>query len=177
MILTKYSLCYIVDIFLQSVPLPSINSLRLLDFTFDDEAVGDQETLLGTLAMVMDLKLHEHFNVEYQVCRIKCGLRWLWCHSFLYIFCLGKQPTFNKVTTGLPVKWRLRNNEPRNSTRMTCHWVYFWLFVPQGKFTSTNQIYDPDLGSDTSSVWIFCAHSSDVILWGNKWSDPQNFSG
>ena len=72
--LKKYSLCYIVDILLQSVPLPSINSLRLLDFTFDDEAVGDQDTLLGTLAMVMDLKLHEHFNVEYQVCRIKCAL-------------------------------------------------------------------------------------------------------
>ena len=74
LILKKYSLCYIVDILLQSVPLPSINSLRLLDFTFDDEAVGDQDTLLGTLAMVMDLKLHEHFNVEYQVCRIKCAL-------------------------------------------------------------------------------------------------------
>ena len=74
MILKKYSLCYIVDILLQSVPLPSINSLRLLDFTFDDEAVGDQDTLLGTLAMVMDLKLHEHFNVEYQVSRIKCAL-------------------------------------------------------------------------------------------------------
>jgi len=38
-----YSLCYIVDILLQSVPLPSINSLRLLDFTFDDEAVGSIE--------------------------------------------------------------------------------------------------------------------------------------
>ena len=159
-----YSLCYIVDILLQSVPLPSINSLRLLDFTFDDEAVGDQDTLLGTLAMVMDLKLHEHFNVEYQVCRIKCAL---WCHSFLYIFSLRKQLTFLKATTGFPLKWCLRN-ECRNSTQMTCHWVYFWLFVPRGTFALTNQIYDPDLGSDTSSVWNFCAHPSDVILWGNK---------
>ena len=37
-------------------------------------------------------------------------------------------------------------------------------------------MYDSDLGSDTSSVWNFCAHSSDVVLWGNKWSDPKNFS-
>lgn len=55
---------------LQACPLPSVSNLRLLDFTFDDETVNDQDTLLGTLSMVMDLKLHEHFNVEYQVCII-----------------------------------------------------------------------------------------------------------
>jgi len=27
----------------------------------------------------------------------------------------------------------------------------------------------PDLSSDISSVWNFCAHSSDIILWGNQW--------
>ena len=27
----------------------------------------------------------------------------------------------------------------------------------------------PDLGSDTSSVWNFCARFSDVISWGNQW--------
>ena len=27
----------------------------------------------------------------------------------------------------------------------------------------------PDLGCDTSSVWNFCAFSSDVVSWGNKW--------
>lgn len=48
-----------------------MNSLRLLDFTFDDELINDQDTLLGTLAMLMDLKLHEHFNVEYQVYSVK----------------------------------------------------------------------------------------------------------
>ena len=31
------------------------------------------------------------------------------------------------------------------------------------KFASTNQKHHPDLGSDTSSVWSFCACSSDVI--------------
>ena len=27
----------------------------------------------------------------------------------------------------------------------------------------------PDLGSDASSVWNFCARFSDVISWGNQW--------
>ena len=49
---------------------------------------------------------------------------------------LRKQPTFGKATTGFPAKWRLRN-EHRNSILMTRHY--------------------PDLGSDTSSVWNFCA--------------------
>ena len=39
----------------------------------------------------------------------------------------------------------------------------FWLVVPRGKSASTNQKHYPDLGSHTSSVWNFCARSSDVI--------------
>ena len=31
------------------------------------------------------------------------------------------------------------------------------------------QNYYPDLGRDVSLVRNFCAHSSDVILWGNQW--------
>ena len=34
---------------------------------------------------------------------------------------LRKQPTFGNVTSGVPVKWRLRN-ELRNSIPMTCHY-------------------------------------------------------
>ena len=41
--------------------------------------------------------------------------------------------------------------------------------MPRGKFASTNQKYFPDLGSDASSVWNFCAHFSEVILPGNQW--------
>ena len=33
----------------------------------------------------------------------------------------------------------------------------------------TNHKHFPNLGSDSSSVWNFCARFSDVILWGNKW--------
>ena len=33
----------------------------------------------------------------------------------------------------------------------------------------TYQKHYPELGSDTSSVWNFCACFSDVILWGNQW--------
>ena len=41
--------------------------------------------------------------------------------------------------------------------------------MPRGKFASTNQKHYPDLGSDASSVWNFCAHFSEVILPGNQW--------
>ena len=34
-----------------------------------------------------------------------------------------------------------------------------WVIEPRGKF--------PDLGSDASSVWNFCARFSDVNLQGN----------
>ena len=36
--------------------------------------------------------------------------------------------------------------------------------MPRGKFASSNQKHYPDLSSDASSVWNFCARSSDVIL-------------
>ena len=36
------------------------------------------------------------------------------------------------------------------------------------KFASSNQKHFPDLGSDTSSVWNFCANFSDIILWENQ---------
>ena len=62
---------------------------------------------------------------------------------------LRRQPTFGDATTGFPAKWCLRN-EHRNSILMTSHF--------------------PDLGSDTSSVWNFCACFSEVIWRGNSGS-------
>ena len=40
--------------------------------------------------------------------------------------------------------------------------------MPRGKFDSTNQKHYPDLGSDASSVWNFCARFSGVIWRGNQ---------
>ena len=37
-----------------------------------------------------------------------------------------------------------------------------------GSFPGSTTDY-PDLGSDMSLVWNFCAHSSDIILQGNQW--------
>ena len=37
------------------------------------------------------------------------------------------------------------------------------------KFASTNQKHYPDMGSEASSVWDFCARFSDVISRGNRW--------
>ena len=65
-------------------------------------------------------------------------------------------------------------SERRFFMLMTCHYLdqpgsTFVLVVQQGKFASTNQKHYPDLGTDTSSVWGFCAHFADVILQGNYW--------
>ena len=57
-----------------------------------------------------------------------------------------KQTIFRDTTGGFPARWR-RRSERRNSILMTRHY--------------------PDLGSEASSVWKFCAHFSDVISKGN----------
>ena len=43
------------------------------------------------------------------------------------------------------------------------------------EFVPTNQKHYPDLGSDASSVWSFCARFSDVISRANPWW-PRNMS-
>ena len=52
---------------------------------------------------------------------------------------------------------------------MTRHYPDLVSAVIGWKIASTNQKHYLDLGSDTSSVWNFCARSSDVISWGNQW--------
>ena len=62
---------------------------------------------------------------------------------------------------------------------------YFYeLVLSLGKFASTNQEYYPDLGSDTSSVWISFSHSRRDVgclqfaksfrktRLGSKWNTP-----
>ena len=49
---------------------------------------------------------------------------------------------------------------------MAVWWVLSMLYFFVQVLSTT--LY-PDLGCDTSSVWNFCACSSDVISWGNKW--------
>ena len=45
----------------------------------------------------------------------------------------------------------------------------FWLVEVNFLRGTTNQKYYPDLASDTSSVWRFCRHFSDIISRGNQW--------
>ena len=84
---------------------------------------------------------------------------------------LRKQRTLSDTTTGFPAKWRLRN-EHRNSILMTRHYLDLdsdsdWLNqISQAARPCIQQLY-PDLSSDASSVWDFCARFSDVIWQGN----------
>ena len=58
---------------------------------------------------------------------------------------------------------------------MTCHYQDLgsssdWS-CSERNFSSTNQMYSPDLVSDTSSLWNFCVRSSDFISRENHLSD------
>ena len=77
--------------------------------------------------------------------------------NFQLVKYLRRQPKFLDATTGLPVKWRLRN-EHRNSMLMMCHYPNLGSASGWSKFlTWHDQSEHPDQGSDTSLAWNFCA--------------------
>ena len=90
---------------------------------------------------------------------------------------LNKTLTFCDTTPGFLMKWHLR----RLSAEIPHWWhvtfqICIVLLIDWSKFSkwhdqseATNQKHYPDLGSDVSSVWNFCAHFSDVILRENQW--------
>ena len=69
--------------------------------------------------------------------------------------------------TGFHAKWH-----PSNERRTPYCWhvtTEIWIVLLIGwKFTLSNHTHYPDLGSDLSSVWNFCALCSDVISRGNQ---------
>ena len=66
-------------------------------------------------------------------------------------------PTFCDAATGLPAKWRVRN-EHRNSMLIMCHYPNLGSASGWSKFpTWHDQSEHPDQGSDTSLAWNFCA--------------------
>ena len=75
---------------------------------------------------------------------------------------LRKQLTFCDATTGFLLKWRLRSERRVSAESLPRSGYCFWLVMLLVKFASTNQKHYPDLGNDTSSVWIFCTRFSDV---------------
>ena len=71
------------------------------------------------------------------------------------------------MNTGFPLKWHLRNKQG-NSILMTCHYPDLVMVMPQGKFVSTNQKHQWDLGSDTSSVFRLCSSLTTASLSGGR---------
>ena len=82
---------------------------------------------------------------------------------------LRQQPTFSNATTGLPTKWRLRN-ESRNSIVTTRHHLDVggasdWL----KQISHAAQPIRSPTHSDASLLWNFCALFQDVISCRNQW--------
>ena len=87
---------------------------------------------------------------------------------FCTIFSLGAPEYLGPTIWSLrwlPLGRSTKNSIPRRATSLIRRVVLLigW------KFASTNQKHYPDLGSDTSSVWNFCARFPDFISQGNKW--------
>ena len=84
----------------------------------------------------------------------------------LHVLRLRKQSTLLDTTTGFPSKWRLKFytddvSLPRSGRAPDWSCRTWNLLQPIWNTTL--------LGSDTSSVWNFCARSYDVFSWGNQW--------
>ena len=53
---------------------------------------------------------------------------------------------------------------------MTAEIPYWWRVTPQGFFNQSEALPRSAVGSDSSSVWNFCARSSDVSPRANQWT-------
>ena len=101
---------------------------------------------------------------------MKKSLSWEGCKKY-HVASVGqrktlrKQPTFGDAT-------RLRNQR-RNSILVTCHYSDLGsasdLTCREGSLPQPITSTTSDLGSDTLSVWNFCARFVDVISRGNQW--------
>ena len=101
---------------------------------------------------------------------MKKSLSWEGCKKY-HVASVGqrktlrKQPTFGDAT-------RLRNQR-RNSILVTCHYSDLGsasdLTCCEGSLPQPITSTTSDLGSDTLSVWNFCARFVDVISRGNQW--------
>ena len=81
---------------------------------------------------------------------------------------LRKQLTSHDTFTNFPAKCMTSDKTSSEFPywRRTLSRSGWYFFFPRD---TTNQKHYPDLGSDTSSVWNFCACSPDVISQENHW--------
>ena len=76
-----------------------------------------------------------------------------------------RQRWFSREMTSIERAQKFHTDEVSLSRSGQC----FWLVEVNFLRGTTNQKYYPDLASDTSSVWRFCRHFSDIISRGNQW--------
>ena len=107
------------------------------------------------------LHLRNHGIIQELVTKIEVFFKgWGFnIHAEIFVAWENSQHYFGDSTTGVPAKWRLRN-ECKNSILMTSHHPDLGSacdnFLVESNF--------PDLGSDVSSVRNFCVHFWDVLL-------------
>ena len=85
-----------------------------------------------------------------EIILIQSNISALYCRHFATLPLVSPRNDAWETSAEIPYWWRVTTQ-----IKVWC----FWLVVPLGKFASTNQKHYPDLGSDVSSVWNFCARS------------------
>ena len=109
-------------------------------------------------------------------CQLHSG--WFgWAGWTLLLWALWRIAWQNSRHFARPPVVSTRNDVWETSAEIPYWWpvtTQIWVVKPLIESTTrqiclTNQTHDPDPGSDTSSVWNFCARLSDVIFRGNQW--------
>ena len=61
-----------VSVCLQSFEIPLAQMYHLLDYTFSDFVLDDDDTIKACIRMFVDLQLLERFHISYEVCYEWC---------------------------------------------------------------------------------------------------------
>ena len=59
--------CIIVCLLLQKMPIPSVIHYRLLDYSFSDFELSDDDTIKASIRMFLEMDLLNKFHIDYEV--------------------------------------------------------------------------------------------------------------
>lgn len=62
-----FSLIFLFIFYFQEATIPSVESLKILDFHFSDFGMPEDVTSQAAIRMFLDLNLVQDFNIDYKV--------------------------------------------------------------------------------------------------------------
>ena len=134
------------------------------------ECISPEEKIRGCSLSQSEWVMHYLFAGEQIHCTCTVGLWLWWWFSFLPLLSCDLSHKPEKTADSKLMTWTLVF--PWNDIWGIGKEIPFWWHVitqmPQGKFVSTNQKHQWDLGSDTSSVFRPCSSLTTASLSGGR---------